>query len=146
MISLTQKLNKLIKMEGNVVMAEEVQVFEIELIEVTKILIKYKEDDKVFFRYLHENDEWWQENKHMFQDNFNLFFNILNDTFIKNKTDIHVNIIKKSINTIILHIKYSDVFSFEVNIELQTPRSLEELERENKMLKEAIRDIKDKLK
>ena len=136
-------------MEGNVVMAEEVQVcsFEIELIEVTKILIKYKEDDKVFFRYLHENDEWWQENKHMFQDNFNLFFNILNDTFIKKKTDIHVNIIKKSINTIILHIKYSDVFSFEVNIELKAQtRSLEELEREIKMHKEAIRDIKDKLK
>ena len=76
---------------------------------------------------------------------------------LKKKTDIHVNIIKKSINTIILHIKYSDVFSFEVNIELQAPASLEErveiiekrveeLERENKMLKEAIRDIKDKLK
>ena len=54
MISLTQKLNKLNKMEGNVVMAEEVQVcsFEIELIEVTKILIKCIEDHKVFNRYI----------------------------------------------------------------------------------------------
>ena len=87
MISLTQKLNKLIKMEGNVVMAEEVQAcsFEIERIEVTKILIKCIEDHKVFNRYICENDEWWQENKQKFQDNFNLFFNILNDTFIKKK-------------------------------------------------------------
>ena len=66
-------------MEANVVMVEEVQhIFEVELIEVTKKLIKCKLDDNFDYRYINENDEWWKENRQLFQKNFNLFFRIKN--------------------------------------------------------------------
>ena len=133
--------------ESDVVMAEEIKTFsfEIELIEVTKILIKCKTSDKTYLRYIHENDEWWQENKLKFQANFNLLFKIVKNSLIKSTDDIVYTIYTISEDTVELNIKYSNLFSFEINIELQTRLSLQghrikELEKQSK---EDVKRIKE---
>lgn len=76
------------------------------------------EEGNIYYIELTPNCEFWKMNNKYFQDNFNKFCDIVNETLILEKGDIKHKIIKEDFETLILNLIYEGLFSFEISIEI----------------------------
>jgi len=76
------------------------------------------EEGNIYYIELTPNCEFWKINNKYFQDNFNKFCDIVNETLILEKGDIKHKIIKEDFETLILNLIYEGLFGFEISIEI----------------------------
>jgi len=118
--------------EETVIQADEVIIreqyhFNINMVKVDEILIKCKFDEIFYSFNLIEKDKWWQENKQLFQQDFNEFFKILTSALEKRSSDFEVMITNKYSDNLNVTITYqSPYFKFEVLFKLVKEPSLED--------------------
>jgi hypothetical protein len=76
------------------------------------------EEGNIYYIELTPNCEFWKINNKYFQDNFNKFCDIVNETLILEKGDIKHKIIKEDFETLTLNLIYGGLFGFEISIEI----------------------------
>ena len=101
--------------------------FNIDMVKTDKILIKCNLDDILYSFHIIENDKWWQENKQLFQQDFNEFIKILTNALENRSSDFEVVITNKYINNLNVTITYQGTyFKFHILFKLVKEPSLED--------------------
>ena len=72
------------------------------------------EEGNIYYIELTPDTDFWKENNKYFQDDFNKFSKIMNDTLILETGDIIFKIIKEDFEEIILQFIYNGLFGFEI--------------------------------
>jgi len=96
---------------------------------------------------LSETEEFWIEHSKYFQNNFDIFKKIVKQTLVEKSGNVSYSIIKEDMKEIVLKLEYHSLFYFNVSITLGNEMNkIMELQNENKLLKEKIRELLKKEK
>jgi len=123
----TLKCEHIIVKADECILPPERYHFNIDMIKDNEISIKCKLDDILYRFNIIENEKWWQENKQLFQQNFNEFIDILVSALTNRSPDFEIMITNKYINILNVTIKYqSPYFKFQILFKLVKEPSLED--------------------
>jgi len=111
------------------------------------ISVKNTETNIKYERYLTNTCDFWESNKHYFQNNFRNLFVILDQVFIKMKSDIQWCISRELNDIIHLTLKKEDIMGFEIIIEIEKKEdNISILQKQNKILEERVSELERVIK
>ena len=112
------------------------------------------EEGNIYYIELTPDTDFWKENNKYFQDDFNKFSKIMNDTLILETGDIIFKIIKEDFEEIILQFIYNGLFGFEILLSISRKKDridlldneIQDLTKSNEDKDKKIIDLETRLK
>ena len=107
--------------KGIIVKAEQIQKEHYYKVRLREGMCKLKitnEEGNIYYTEVTPDHLFWLENKKYFQEDFEKFSQIMDETLILEKGDIEYNILKEDFDEIVLQLIHNGIFGFQITISI----------------------------